>query len=307
MTKNISLSMNRDIPILQFLWRWKLSTTAALSLKFFPDKSPITAYKRLWTLKHRGFIQVRADSQYRKFVWMLDKKGYAAIKETLPVLRSDGYRSESIGHDLLVNAVHLGEWLTNAPTGVGLFSEQQLRSYHFDHYPAWAPKTDLHRPDGYWKVPAATGNYAVALEVELTPKRNVQYEIVGSFYSRYPEILRALWIVPRQSMATNIHEQIAKALKGSPSIHDFVTFGQFQSKGWNARIEVGIDQGKTIANILGNRLEHSSKHVSTNVLLDTRKTPHRSKASAPFAPGDFSDRLGSNPSSSPSQKGGHTL
>ena len=39
MEKIKKLSLERQVPILLFLWRWKLSTTAAIAAKFFSGKS----------------------------------------------------------------------------------------------------------------------------------------------------------------------------------------------------------------------------------------------------------------------------
>ena len=130
------MSEQRDIPLLVFLWQWKLSTTAALACRFFPERSLPTAYHRLWLLEKAKFIREHTDRYRKRFAWGLDQKGYHAIRELLPALREEGYKSENIGHDLLVTAVHIGDWLLGAPTGAEVFSEQQLRRYHSDYFPA---------------------------------------------------------------------------------------------------------------------------------------------------------------------------
>lgn len=290
------LSEKRDLPLLLFLWKWKVATTAALTRKFFGECLPSTAYRRLWVLQKMDFIRTRIDNRQQKFVWMLTSKGYSAIRDLLPALNEEGFRSESIGHDLLVSAIHLGEWFIEKPNQVELFTEQELRRYHFDYYPSWIPRTNHHRPDGYWHLPFQGEMGTIALEVELTQKRHVDYELIGDFYADHAGISRVLWLVPYRSLAVLIHNKILESIKDKPFIHNFVTFKEFQNHGWQSLIEFGPEKTKSIATLLGSSQENdistSSKHVLTKLILDTHKSPHRSTTSALFAPGDFSDRLG---------------
>jgi hypothetical protein len=76
--------------MLEFLWKWKVSTTAALSKKFYPARRPQNAYKRLWELEKGGFIQAKLESTQRKSLWTLTRKGFQAIQERLPELKEEG-------------------------------------------------------------------------------------------------------------------------------------------------------------------------------------------------------------------------
>ena len=58
MSYNVVLSENREIPLLLFLWKWKVSTTAALIQKFFPNCKGKTAYNRILSLRKAGLIQM---------------------------------------------------------------------------------------------------------------------------------------------------------------------------------------------------------------------------------------------------------
>ena len=108
----------RDLCLLKFLWRWKLLSTAALTEAFFKDRSPITAYVRLWHLKEANFIQLVSESGGKEFYWCLAPKGFGAIQNSLPDLAELGFKSKNIEHDALVTAVHLGDWLTISPKGI---------------------------------------------------------------------------------------------------------------------------------------------------------------------------------------------
>src|SRR5262249_19078614 len=131
------------------------------------------------------------------------KNGYEALRPHLPALRSDGYKSEKLHHDLTVTAVHLGEWLSNMPPGSKVFTEQELRRLHFDHFPKWGPRpltdqtnsTYLHLPDGYWHLSYGNAALTLALEVELTLKTHARYRKVFKFYADHPGIFRVIWMV----------------------------------------------------------------------------------------------------------------
>src|SRR5258708_5011759 len=98
----VNLNPHRDIPLLQFLWLWKVSTMKALCHRFFPNSAPNTAYRRILTLQEGGFIAPRSDRCGIKRVWTLTPKGYKVIRPDLPTLKEEGFASEHIGHDLLV-------------------------------------------------------------------------------------------------------------------------------------------------------------------------------------------------------------
>ncbi len=115
----------RDRSLLYFLWRWKLLSTAALTEAFFGDRSPITAYVRLWHLKAANYIQFVSDAGGTAFLWTIAPKGFHAIQDRLPDLAEAGFKSENVKHDSLVTALHLGEWLTGVPDAVEVFTEQE--------------------------------------------------------------------------------------------------------------------------------------------------------------------------------------
>jgi len=292
----------RDIAILQFLWKWKVSTTEALCRKFFPDAKLVVGYNRLSSLRREKLLQYRASIRGDKCVWVLTQKGYQRIKETLPAQVADGFVSESIGHDLICTAVHLGEWLVEAPIGVEFFSEQELRRLHEDVYPQWVPRGNRRRPDGYWYIPVGNKARVIALEVETTQKSNVDYAIIAKRYAETQNITRVLWIALSQSLCQTIHRHIHSAAGQLPMIHNFVSFEQFQKHYWQSKIELGPEQGKTIAYLLNCSSITSPLPVMGMSLLNGHKSPHRSTRSNLLQPSDFSDRLGSSPNSSYSRK-----
>jgi hypothetical protein len=96
MSGKVYLSRERGTPLLKFLWTWKLASTAALARRFFPQATnPVSAYNWLLALKNRGYITLRTDERGENSLWTLERAGFRAIRDLLPVLREEGYLSEA--------------------------------------------------------------------------------------------------------------------------------------------------------------------------------------------------------------------
>ena len=282
--KKILLSADRDIPLLKFLWRWKLATTAALKWKFFPSKSAHTTYNQLLRLKNGGFIKHRITDQANGFVWTLSLKGFKAIQDSLPSLMEAGYDSETLNHDFLVTALHIGDWFISTPPKVKFFTEQQLRRYAVEEYPDWVPKSQSHRPDGYTLLPLKNQLRVVAFEVELSTKPNDKYQEVAEFYSDEDSIARVIWLVPSASAARRLEEQFSQSGVERSNIHNFITVPDFKNSLWGAIVFIGPEKGKTLLEFLDEKpcakLVQTLVRCPTHPLLDIRKSPYRSRTSA---------------------------
>lgn len=287
----------RDHEIFKFLWTWKLSTTKAIAERFFDGSISDTAYNRLILLKKSGFIESLAlDTAGWRFVWVLTPRGFRALRNELGDLKEDGFRSENLEHDLYVGAAHLGDWLKSVPHGVEFFSEQELRRLPLEKYPAWVPKTDSRRPDGYWYVPYKGKHLVVGLEVELNSKIIRRYEVLARFYSDNPTIFRVIWIVPSLGIAQSIQATFKNETK-SHLIHDFVTRKDFEKYGWNAHIALGHEQSKPFSFVLGvrdgisNGAMQGSCSCMMTALMDTRKRPGNSQVCAKTTESHFGNRM----------------
>jgi hypothetical protein len=93
---------------------------------------------------------------------------------------------------------------------VEVFSEQELRRVAIDQYPPWVPRTDGHRPDGYWRVPCLKEKILLALEVELTQKRDLDYSLLAQFYAEEKSIFRVIWVTRTLSLAKHIQSIISE-------------------------------------------------------------------------------------------------
>ena len=243
--------------------------------------NPGSAYNRLLALKHRHYIDMRTDERGENPLWTLHRNGFRAIRDLLPSLREEGYLSEAPYHDWLTTAFHLGEWLVERPAGVELFTEQQLRRYEPEHYPAWVPQSEEHRPDGYWHRRLPSGTMTIALEMELSRKKSADYQKASLFYGDSAQINRVLWVVRTLGEAKSIGRELAKGLGARPKIHSFILLGSFLKHGWSAPVVHGAGSTMpplTVERFLQKALEvegnanavPSQCHGTTTALFETR-------------------------------------
>lgn len=281
--------------VLLSLWRWKLLSTAALTELHFPALSSYTAYCNLRIMEQKNLVHlipVPGKKEKYSMLWALTIKGFREIQICLPDLKEAGYKSESVRHDRLVSAIHIGEWLKGIPPNCELFSEQELRRLHVDQYPTWVPKVDFHRPDGYWLTKIGEQSAVIALEVELTRKSGFAYRGTGQFYSNRKNVFRVIWVVPTMGLATHIQKEIKAVIPEGYLVHNFILLSDFTQHGWNAKFILGEEQGFPMASLLGLDGLKLPKYIWSALLLDTKKSPHMSKSYSSLRKLLKSDRVG---------------
>jgi hypothetical protein len=248
--KSRPLHLNESIcEMLMFLWKWKISTTSLLAARFWPNRSLKTAYNRLMQLADRDYLDIRVDPSGTTVVWTLGKNGYQLVLQKLPQLRARGFRSEYVAHDLLVQAFHLGNWTLGEPEGAELFTEQQLRCFDMDMYPSWVPRSDLHRADGYIRVPNGSTKRTIALEVELSRKSAADYKNIARFYDRY-RVDHVLWLVPNKIIENQILRAVESHHNNLLTKHSIIYVSSFIESGWEAESMTG-NQYVKIADRIG--------------------------------------------------------
>jgi hypothetical protein len=302
-SKPIQVSNEIGIPILRFLWKWKLASTGALARRFLPEsKHPFSAYNYLAKLKHAGYVAQKWDEQGSYFLWTLDRAGFELVKRFLPPLKEEGYRSEANYHDWLTTAFHLGPWLCRLPRGVSLLSEQELRRFELDEYPKWAPRSTAHRSDGYWHSEFGSSSRTVSLEMEVTRKKLELYPSIGSFYGESAQINRVLWVVQTQTDAKRILENLSKGLGAKTEMHSFVRLKSYLQTGWSANIEYGAGKTLSVQSFLAKALGipendmsiTSADHDTAMSFLETRIRQSISSTSGARREGSVSGLTTSN-------------
>jgi hypothetical protein len=274
-TKRLS---NKSVAILNFIWRWKLTTTAQIAASFCDGESIQAAYNTLWRLKAGGFVQKQHDKSGRVLVWTLTRKGFEVVRAKLPELQSDGFLSETPTHDLLVQAIHLGPWGRRKPEGTELFTEQELRCIDKRQYPQWVPRSELRRPDGYWRIVGENGARVIALELELSRKDKSEYVRVRKFYDLYPIVAQVIWVVAQAAQVKKIVDKLTDN-QPSSSKHNFILLDQIADCGWSAPVLVGPDQGKAAHSLLSNKCQNTVKNISVFPSVDTRRFPTKPRTS----------------------------
>lgn len=275
------IRLDKELEILLFLWRWKVSTTSAIYIRFKPvyEWTAFTAYQRLLKLSKKGVIEAKLIDARTFAVWTLTRSGFGSIREKLPLLREDGFASEAPEHDLNVLAAQFGEWLPKGTVNdVAFFTEQELRRQTPETLFDWMPPLTMHRPDGYWYFPGANPKSLVALEVEMNRKSFDAYKGVGNFYNKYKAIESTLWVVQSKNLAQKIVEAAHGGLAEFRDIHNFILFDEFIEIGWSAKIFQGIANRSTMREFLeGHRLNQvetipkpNINHGLVSLILDSR-------------------------------------
>lgn len=265
----------KDYECLQFIWQWKLCTTALLKHAIYKEKSYYRAYRRLRDLAFAKFITPLKSTDGNHCVWSMTEEGFEFLESHLPELESKGFKSENRDHDFWVTAIHLGEWIGSVPKNCGIVSEQQLRRYKLSDYPEWTPKTSTHRPDGWWNINLGKpqNQSLIALEVELSRKTPMRYHKAATYYSSTVKPYQVIWVVANSKDSDCIDEAIKSVSSTRGEEHSYLTIDQYIQNQWQSKIEKGKNQGKTLLEILGKSPESNPKELSGLFPLDTRKCP----------------------------------
>lgn len=255
----VRLSIERDIPILRFIWRWKIAPLEVLKERFFSDNSRGTCFNRLNKLRLAGFVATVYVPQTKGFVWMLTKRGFGVVREWLPVGTEAGFKSECVYHDLLSLHLNLGDWVRDPSTDDYLCSEQELRRLPSEALDDWIPGKLSHRPDGYIRPPMFTES-VTALEVELSPKPVNAYKDLGIAYLECRKVGRVLWLVPSHRMASALSQIFAGLDQRSRQLHQFILKDEFTSQRWKTVIREGSLSGSSVKqsiDLIGSGSAHS--------------------------------------------------
>ena len=226
----------RDVKVLNFLWTWKLASTATIHQAIVRPGSRYSAYKVMERLEKHGYVRPYVSGEHRFTAWQLTEKGFLSIKNSLGELTEEGYLSEYPWHDRHILAFQLGEWSWfNLPV-VAHFTEQDLRRRPADLYPAWVPHTPGHRADGYTKIEGKGRTWVFALEVELSLKSIARYESVIRYYRTQSQVDRVLWLTSDPSVMNAIKTAKTNVKDAQDTYHVFVDLKDYQENGWDAKI-----------------------------------------------------------------------
>jgi len=269
--------------MLFFLWRWKIATSKNLAARFYNGKCHWTAYKRLLRLEKANYLTSIWSPTGNEHFWTLSDQSFNSIvKPKLSGLVQVGYKSESIEHDFLVNAAHLGNWVTGSPKGNAFYTEQQLRRIESEFYPSWVPRSRIHRPDGYSLISTGEQTRLVSFEIELSQKSLEIYENVGRFYFEDTKVDDVLWIVNTPTQATSIQSRFVKAIGSNAKVHSYLLLSDFRKYHWQTPIFTGKQKGNRLEDVIGNTVGAAREQVPNIEFFDCRKSLKKSRHNKPI-------------------------
>ena len=223
-----------DVKVLEYIWKWKVASTASIHEAVNRPHSPYSTYKRLEKLEKNGYLVCHFHDVERFNVWSLSERGFLSIQSYLGELSEEGYLSENHRHDRLVQAFQLGEWATHQYPKVVFFTEQEMRRKDVDQYPDWVPQTKEHRADGYTRFVGDKRLRTLAYEVELSAKNVQKYEGILRFYKGAKGVDRVLWLVATPFIRDQILRAKACVRDESQNYHVFVDHDDYVKNGWDA-------------------------------------------------------------------------
>lgn len=264
-----------DYQLLNFLWKWKFSTTAILHQAIYQQRNINRCYRRLISLEKNKIIESVTSRDRFTTLWQLTDLGFRHLNFDGLERDQNGYKSEHPEHDFWVSLIHLGGWVDGIPKNAELFTEQQLRSYNIESYPDWVPHTKQHRPDGLWNTDTGKSNREslVALEVEFSRKAAGIYSEVGDFYSNIIDVSQVVWVVKSLTDANFILKNLSNGSSTGAREHSFILLSHFIEFKWQAPISVGNHVGKQLLQILGSVKTPGASLGTTKGYLDVRKKP----------------------------------
>lgn len=224
----------RDSKILEFLWKWKFASSASIHHAVGGASSPYSTFKTLERLRGHGLIELHKSFKYSFRAWQLSDLGFDAIREDLGDLAEEGYLSENLWHDRNVLAFQLGEWPSYNIPVVQHFTEQEMRRYAAESYPAWVPQINDRRADGYTKVAGLEASPVIAYEVELSAKAISRYESIIRYYRVIRQVDLVYWLVANEQIKNCILQAKTCTKDPSDNYHVFVDLEDYRKNGWDA-------------------------------------------------------------------------
>jgi hypothetical protein len=287
----VQLNPHRDIPLLQFLWLWKVCSTVALAKRFFPDASLRTACNRIMKIHLAGYIDPISDRCGAKRVWRLTKSGFNIIRNDLPRLRNERYKSEHLTQDILASAILVGEFLEDSPANIDTISQQQLRCYELSEFPQWLPSGLDETIDGFWYIKSVPTPKLIALKIEPASKSQIQYQESLGALSFQEKISDVLWFVRSSWDAGQVQKAEVSYFGTNQNNHSYFVINDFIKDGWDSKAILGKRQGLSISDLMSGNPQASptQSQVTRHYLhfFNFQKSHHKSEIWKNFSLSDF--------------------
>jgi hypothetical protein len=192
--------------------------------------------------------------QWDASAFQLSKKGFEVLRYDMGELRENRFAAQSVAHDFIATAFHLGDFVLGVPENVRFFSEQEIQCTDDSLLPAWVPKFRDHIPDGLTRVKAGQGDSVFGLEVELNLKPMLKYDKAAYYFdSSLSKVDVVFWLCGAVWIAKEISQRLQGLKLRNREIHHFIAMEDFKEKGWQAVARSGAYRGKTVQEIYNAR------------------------------------------------------
>lgn len=250
-SKRLRRLTEREFDTLALIWKWKLLSKNAIRLAIYPKCSDWWFYKSIRRLVQEGYLVERLEGKLLDAsFYQLSKKGFEHVSHDLPELIEKRFAAQSVTHDAMTSAFHLGEYVQGLPEGVTLLSEQELQCFDPSLYPLGVPRTREHIPDGYTIIQTADARTVLAFEVEVSAKGAARYDKVGLHFDLNRDVEVVFWLVGDVSVFSIISRRLLEIKTRRSHIHNFVTLEQFKKDGWQSKIIFGSHLNQTIFEVM---------------------------------------------------------
>ncbi len=274
----------QELRLLKFLWRWKLAPHTVLHRLFFPEQSPWRVYKKLRRLLREGYIKEELPSLVvPTALFSLTQKGFDLFKRELENLEQKRFRPQSVPHDYLATSFQLGEFILESKAGVEFFTETELSAHDISQFPDWVPPKKDHIPDGLTMIQGQNKRRIFAIEVEVTLKPIVRYDKMNLYFHLSKEVDQVFWLCGSQAVAKTIFCKFESSRMPYLDPHSFLLISDFRTLGWQARVMMGAEKGKTVQEIYaanlwqtpGKKPAKSGSTKLSEILFPISKSPQK--------------------------------
>ncbi len=287
----------RDLAVLDFLWTWKVASTALLGEVAFRGQSAWWVYKALAQLKDEHYIQALPRGRFLDLeLWALTDQGFEVVLMDRDDLAQYRFKPHAPAHDYLGTCLQLGAQSFHSSSEREYFTEQMLSSLLPSNFPRAFRRIDSHIPDGLTLYRHGAKEAIVGYEVDLNLKDEKRYLRTLEYYTEGVGAHLVIWLVKNAWIAEKIttalrtqqhHSEQAQVLLSKTA---FVGLDDFKERIWESQSMMGALKGVSVSKLHANLLQSMGKsppkyrQINLKQLFFSKyKSPQKFTACAPQA------------------------
>lgn len=215
-------------------------------------------------------------------VLQLGKKGFELLRHDLGHLTQQRFAAQSVVHDYIATAFHLGEFAISPRDDVEFLTEQEVQCCEESLLPSWIPRSKEHIPDGFTRIKNEKFDSVFAFEVELHLKPFLRYSKAAYYFDGIDSKVDVVfWICDGMNLILRISEHLSTLRLRRIEIHHFVLLDDFRKYGWNCPTRSGREKNQKIRDIYMARARQGADRSPANpqqdnlidVFFSSKKSP----------------------------------